>query len=54
MLNMSASRGIDNCYITGSFYNSSLQAGSVCDLEQRVYVVQVNLPKPEDLDRIGM
>lgn len=24
------------------------------DLEQRVYIVQVNLPKLEDLDRIGV
>ena len=45
---MSASRlGL----IFATFDDASLQAGSVCDLEHRVDIVKVNLPKPKDLDR---
>jgi hypothetical protein len=40
----------DGCHIGGSVYDASLQGGSVCDLEQRVDIVEIGLPELEDLD----
>lgn len=40
--------GLDACHVAGSVYDASLQGGSVGDFEQRIDVVEVDLPEPED------
>jgi len=40
--------------IGGSFYDSTLKGRRMRDLEQRVDIVEVDLPQPEDVDWTGM
>lgn len=42
--------GLDAGHVAGGVYDACLQGGSVCDFEQRIDVVDIDLPEPEDLD----
>jgi hypothetical protein len=46
--------GPDIRNITSGFYDASLHAGSVCDLKQRINVIEIDLPKSKYLDRFGV
>lgn len=41
--------GLDAGHVRGGVYDACLQGGSVSDFEQRIDVVNIDLPKPEDL-----
>ena len=42
--------GLDAGHVASGVYDACLQGGSVCDFEQRIDVVNIDLPEPEDLD----
>ena len=42
--------GLDAGYVADGVYDAYLQGGSVCDFEQRIDVVDIDLPEPKDLD----
>jgi hypothetical protein len=42
--------GLDAGQVAGGVYDACLQGGSVGDFEQRIDVVEIDLPEPEDLD----
>lgn len=44
----------DTRHVAGGFDDASLETGNVGDLEQWINILQIYLPKPEDMDGLGM
>lgn len=46
--------GLDGGHVAGGVYDACLQGGSVCNFEQRIDIVDIDLPEPENLDLFRM